>query len=150
MELLNIHRTTLYATVPISAINFWQSSSKYFSNRRSFPEYEHQRFSIPFPIRDIFLCFFFTYSLISFSDNRRRELNLPFLGHTQVSRSHSLKVLAPARAFYKIRFSFSFLFNILFHFYERKARGGALVCAHDTRTTFQHYKLLLIFASKWM
>lgn len=106
--------------------------------------------SIPFPIRDIFLCFFFTYSLISFSDNRRRELNLPFLGHTQVSRSHSLKVLAPARAFYKIRFSFSFLFNILFHFYERKAREGALVCAHDTRTTFQHYKLLLIFASKWM
>lgn len=130
--LLNIHRTTLCAT--ISAINFWQSSSKHLSNRRSFPEYEYQRFVIPFsniplPIRNISLCFFFTYSLISFSDNRRRELNLPFLGHTQVSRSHSLKV-AMARAFYKIRFSFSFLFNILFRFYVRKAREGALVCAH--------------------
>lgn len=63
-----------------------KNSSKHLSNV-SFPEYEYQRFVIPFssvplPIRDISLCFFFTHSLISFSDNRRRELNLPFLGHT--------------------------------------------------------------------
>lgn len=133
-----------------------KNSSKHLSNV-SFPEYEYQRFVIPFssvplPIRDISLCFFFTHSFISFSDNRRRELNLPFLG-----RTHKCLDPIPWKQEWLVRF---IKFDFLFHFsstffftsvYEKLGEKHWYVrYTYDTRTTFQHYKLFLIFASKWM